>query len=158
MIRVTSPPFSPPCPCYPAVIQISASRSVSGRLESTQYVSSEDCCQVCGLLQRFAPIKSFSCRCQYSPVLVLELGCVLIHLVYSVCMKQTVQNREDLLISGLLPPFCPGSECDRQSGHLLLQLSVCSSPRGAEVSEPCGHNIIVLCLLSAVPRLGFYPC
>lgn len=78
----------------------------------------------------------------------------------SVCTKQTLHNREDLLISDLPSSLCPGSECDRQSRHLLLQFSVRSSPWGAEVSEPCGCRIIVSCLLSvcAVPRSRFYPC
>lgn len=75
-------------------------------------------------------------------------------------MKQTLHNREDLLISDLPSPLCPGSECNGQSRHLLLQLSVRSSPWGAEVSEPCGYCIIVSCLLSVctVPRSRFYPC
>lgn len=51
-------------------------------------------------------------------------------------MGQTPQSREDLLMAGLPPALCPGGECDWQSGHLLLQLPVCSSPWGAEVSEP----------------------
>lgn len=105
--------------------------------------------------------KSFACRRQYSLVLVLELGCVLYTLcLCCVCMEQTPQSREDLLIAGLPPAFCPGSECDWQSGHLLLQLPMCSSPWGAEVSEPFHHCIFVSCLPSvcAVPRSGFYAC
>lgn len=61
---------------------------------------------------------------------------------------------------GLPTALSPGSECDRQSGHLLLQLPVCSSPWSAEVSEAFCHSMFVSCLLSvcAVPRSGFYAC
>lgn len=79
---------------------------------------------------------------------------------YTLSLCRTVQRWEDLLMPGLPSALCPGSECDRQSGHLLLQLPVCSSPWGAEVSEPFHHCIFVSCLLSVcpVPRSGFYVC
>lgn len=61
---------------------------------------------------------------------------------------------------GLPPALRSGGECDGQSGHLLLQLPMCSSPWGAEVSEPFRHCILVSCLLNvcAVSRSGFYAC
>lgn len=71
---------------------------------------------------------------------------------HSACTMQRHPNRKDLLTSALPPLLCPGSECDRQSGHLLLQLSVCSSTWGAEVSPA-----VTALLPYAVPRQGFFP-
>ncbi|XP_030319584.1 SID1 transmembrane family member 1 isoform X4 [Calypte anna] len=58
-------------------------------------------------------------------------------------------------------PLCLGSECDRQSGHLLLQLSVCPSPWSAEClqqhPQQCGPHAAGLSLPPHCAAQGHTP-